>query len=90
MIGQYLPNNNETRYSVILLNFSDLNWPIAIQWMATFVYKVAVGLISCKFLRSQKLADPNIDPNISLELEISDEMSEFTRTTCACVLAHSS
>jgi hypothetical protein len=27
MSGQYLPNNNETRYSVILLNFSELNRP---------------------------------------------------------------
>jgi hypothetical protein len=28
MIGQYLLNNNEKRYSVILPNFSDLNRPL--------------------------------------------------------------
>jgi hypothetical protein len=28
MIGQYLPNNNEKRYSVILPIFSDLNRPL--------------------------------------------------------------
>jgi len=39
-----------------------------------------------KFLQSQQRTLPNIDPNISLELEISDEMSELTRI-CACVLA---
>jgi hypothetical protein len=27
MIGQYLPNNNETRYRAISLNFSELNRP---------------------------------------------------------------
>jgi hypothetical protein len=29
MIGQYLPNNNEKCYSVILPNFSELNRPLA-------------------------------------------------------------
>jgi hypothetical protein len=28
MIGQYLSNNNEKRYSAILPKISDLNWPL--------------------------------------------------------------